>query len=104
MEYFGLFSFIMVIALMGRVRRLERILRENGIASKGATGLSEQLSRQVGQVVTLSLETGDGDFVGRPCKVLDVDEHWALVLVNEGKKAECEKLIRLENVKQIKVG
>ena len=34
---------------------------------------------------------------------LDADEEWALVLANEGKKNECEKLIRLDSVKQIKV-
>ena len=51
----------------------------------------------------LTLEASDGDLVGKFCKVLDVDETWALVLANEGKKNECEKLIRLDSVKQIKV-
>ena len=31
MEYFGLFSFMMVLFLMGKVNRLERILRDNGL-------------------------------------------------------------------------
>jgi len=103
MEFFAIFSFIMVIVLMGKVSRLERVLRENGITTKGAVELGDQLRKQVGQTVTLTLETGDGDLVGKPCKVLDADEAWALVLANEGKKNECEKLIRLESVKQIKV-
>ena len=51
----------------------------------------------------LTLETNDGDIMGKSCKVLDVDETWALVLANEGKKNQCEKLIRLDSVKQIKV-
>ncbi len=103
MEYFGIFSFVMVIILMGKVSRLERILRENGIRPGGVSGLGDQLGKQVGRTVTLTLETDDGDLVGKPCKVLDADETWALVLANEGKKNECEKLIRLDSVKQIKV-
>ncbi len=103
MEYFGVFSFIMVLVLMGKVSRLERVLRENGITAKGAAGLGDQLGKQVGRTVELTLETADGDLVGKPCKVLDTDETWALVLANEGKKNECEKLIRLDSVKQIKV-
>ena len=103
MEYFGIFSFVMVIVLMGKVRRLERILRENGIGSVRAAGLGDQLRRQVGQTVELTLEAADGDTVGKVCRVLDTDEAWALVLANEGKKNECEKLIRLDSVKQIKV-
>ena len=103
MEFFGIFSFVMVLALMGKVRRLERILRENGIRPGGLTGLGDQLRKQVGQTVMLTLETNDGDIVGKQCKVLDADETWALVLVSEGKKNECQKLIRLDSVKQIKV-
>lgn len=106
MEFFGIFSFVMVLALMGKVRRLERILRENGIGAKGAEGLGNQLRKQVGQKVLLTLDTPDGDIMGSmysTCRVLDVDETWALILVNKGRKNECEKLIRLDSVKQIKV-
>ena len=103
MEYFGIFSFVMVIALYSKVHRLERILRENGIRPGGQSGLGSQLRRQVGQTVELTLETNDGDIMGKVCKVLDTDETWALVLANEGKKNECQKLIRLDSVKQIKV-
>ena len=103
MEYFGVFSFIMVLVLMGKVRRLERILRDNGIGAVRAAGLGEQMRKQVGNTVTLTVEAGDGDLVGKECKILDADESWALVLANEGKKNECEKLIRLDSVKQIKV-
>ena len=103
MEYFGLFSFIMVFVLMGKVSRLEHILRDNGIGPVRAAGLGGQLRKQVGRTVTLTVEGGDGDLLGKECKILDADETWALVLANEGKKNECEKLIRLDCVKQIKV-
>lgn len=103
MEYFGIFSFIMVLVLMGKVSRLERILRDNGIGPGWAKGQGEQLRRQVGQSVELTLETSDGDIMGKQCRILDTDETWALVRANEGKKNECDKLIRLDSVKQIKV-
>ena len=103
MEYFGFFSFIMVLFLMGKVSRLERIIRENGLGSVRVAGLGEQMRKQVGNTVTLTVEAGDGDVMGKVCRVLDADEDWALVLANEGKKNECEKLIRLDSVKQIKV-
>ena len=103
MEYFGMVAFLLCLALYGKVNRLERILRDNGIRSGGTAGLGEQVRKQVGQTVMLMLETNDGDIMGKFCKVLDADETWALVLANEGKKNECEKLIRLDSVKQIKV-
>ena len=103
MEFFGLFAFCMVIGLYAKVHRLERILRENGIGSVRAVGVGDQLRKQVGQTVELTLETSDGDLMGKACRVLDADESWALVLANEGKKDEREKLIRLDSVKQIKV-
>lgn len=103
MEIFGLFAFCMVIGLYAKIHRLERILRDNGITAKGAAGLGGQLRKQVGQTVELTLETTDGDIMGKVCRVLDTDETWALVLANEGKKNQCEKLIRLDSVKQIKV-
>ncbi len=103
MEFFGLIAFCMVIALYSKVHKLERILRDNGIRPGGTAGLGEQVRKQVGRTVELTLETSDGDIMGKQCKVLDADETWALVLANEGKKNQCEKLIRLDSVKQIKV-
>ena len=103
MEFFGMFAFIGIIFLYEKVKRLERVLRENGIRPGGTAGLGDQLRKQVGQAVMLTLEDSDGDLVGKECKVLDADEDWALVRANEGKKNQCEKLIRLDSVKQIKV-
>ena len=96
MEYFGLFAFVFVLGLYGKIRRLERILRENGIRPGGTAGLGDQVRKQVGQIVELTLETGDGDIMGKQCKILDADEDWALVLANEGKKNQCEKQIKVK--------
>lgn len=103
MEFFGIFAFIMVLVLMGKMSRLERLLRENGIGSVRAAGLGEQVRKHIGRTVELTVEAGDFDVYGKECKILDADEDWALVLANVGKKTECEKLIRLDSVKSINV-
>ena len=100
---FGLMGFVMVCLVTDRVRRLERVLRENGIGSVRVAGLAEQLRKQVGQTVRLTLWSGDGDTTGMVCKVLDADEDWALVLADEGKKKEREILLRLDSVENIEV-
>lgn len=98
----GMIGLALAATALSKVKRLERILRENGIRPGGTADLGEQLRRQVGQAVTLMLENG-GDITGKPCRVLDADERWALVRTNEGKKTECDMLVRLDSVKQIKV-
>lgn len=100
---FGLVAFCMVCALSARVKRLEQLLRENGIGSLGAKALGGQLRKHVGQTLTLTLYQEDMELSGLTARVLDVDETWALLLADEGKKKERELLIRLDSVKQIKV-
>ena len=55
----------------------------------------------MGQTVAVTLYEGDGTTTTL-CRVLDVDEEWARVLRNEGKKNQRELLIRLADVKRIK--
>lgn len=99
---FGLIGFILSIGALTRTSQLERILRENGIRSQAGRGLRDQLRDRLGQRLTLSMYTFDEDVVGKTCKLLDVDGEWALVLVNEGKKRQSEKLIRLDDIRQLK--
>lgn len=101
MEVWGLFAFAIVFVLWDRIRRLERILRENDIRPAGAGNLKERLRVRVGQTVTIALyEEGGGTTT--LCRILDVDEEWVRILRNEGKKNQREMLIRLSDVKQIK--
>ena len=60
-----------------------------------------QLRAKVGKTVDITLYESGGSTT-TSCKVLDVDEEWARVLRNEGKKNQRELLIRLADVKQIK--
>lgn len=103
MVYFGIFAFIMVMVLFGRVHRLERILRENGIGPARSKAFGSQLQKYIGQTLSLTLYDTDMDTYCETCRVLDVDETWTLLLADEGKKKERELLIRLDSVKQIKV-
>ena len=96
---FGLAGFIMACILFERVGRLERLLRENGIRSTGSLSLARQLENSIGKTLTIFGEDGEGVV----CRVLDVDEEWALVLADEGKKKEREILLRLDSVEHIKV-
>lgn len=101
METFGLFAFVMVMLLWGRVSRMERALRENNIRPVKTGDLGGQLRTRVGQTVAITLYEGDGTTTTL-CRVLDADEEWARVIRNEGKKNQRELLIRLADVKQIK--
>ena len=101
MEVWGLFAFAIVFVLWDRIRRLERILRENDIRPARAGNLKGRLRVRVGQSVHLTLYE-DGGGTTSLCRILDVDEEWVRILRNEGKKNQREMLIRLSDVKQIK--
>ena len=100
METFGLFAFVMVMILWGKISRLERILRENNIRPAGAGRPGSQIKDRVGQTVTITLYEPDGS--ATLCRILDADGEWVRVLRNEGKKNQRELLLRLRDVKQIK--
>jgi len=94
---FGLMGFVFALTALSRVKKVERILRENGIRPTGAGPLGGQLREKVGQTVSLTMyEDGVFDY-----KVLDVDEEWIHVLRNVGKKNQQEMLLRLCDVKSV---
>ena len=102
MEFLGVFAFLMVIFLWGKVGRLERLLRENGIRPVGSKDLARRLAGLTGRTVILTVYNNDWSAGGLVCRVVDTDEIWALVLADEGKKREREMLIRLDDVKSVK--
>ena len=97
--FFGLAGFIMACILFERVKRIERLLQENGIRPAGSLSLARRLENSIGKTMTIFGEDGEGVV----CRVLDVDEEWALVLADEGKKKEREMLLRLDSVENIEV-
>ena len=103
MEYFGLMAFVLAVIALGQVQRLERLLRENGIRPGTGKNLNSQLQKHIGQTLSLTFYDTDVDTYCETCRVLDVDETWVRLVADEGKKKEREMLIRLDNVKQIKV-
>ncbi len=103
MDVFGMMSFALVMVLWAKIQRMERVLRENGVWDAKNRDLAGQLRKQVGQTLTITMYDAGMDAVGMTARVLDVDETWALLLADEGKKKQREVLIRLDSVKQIKV-
>lgn len=100
MEVFGLMGFVLALFAIGEVSRLKRILRENDIRPLGGEALSGRLLERVGQSVDITLYAPDGTTT--KCRVVDVDEEWARVIRDEGKRNQRELLIRLCDVKQVK--
>ena len=101
MEYMGVVAFVFVLCLWDKVRRLERLLRENHIRPGGPGPLGTGLRDKIGKTVDITLYEGEGSTTS-PWRVLVVDEEWARILRNEGKKNQRELLLRLSDVKQVK--
>ena len=101
METWGLVVFAVVFLLWDKIRRLERILRENDIRRGGLGALAGQLREWAGRTVAITLYEDSGTTTTF-CKVLEVDEEWVHVIRNEGKKNQREMLLRLSDVKQVK--
>ena len=99
----GLAAFVLVLLLWSKVQRLERILRESGIRPAAAKELGRQLERYAGREVILSLYGAEGEMQNQLCRVLESDEVWALLLCEEGKKKERKILLRLDDIKQVRL-
>ncbi|MBR3785905.1 MAG: hypothetical protein IKJ77_05825 [Firmicutes bacterium] len=109
MEYLGVFGFIafvLVLTLQGKVSKLERQMREAGIAEEGTAlngNLSASLEKRIGRQVKLDFydSEADADIVGlKSVTILDVDEKWVLVHC-ENKKKSFDKLVRISTIKGI---
>lgn len=117
MEYlslFGLFAFIYVFSIGSRVSKLERTLRENGLAAdetpEQRMALPTTLREYIGQRVELHFYDQEGDpylsnFTAASkgfVEIVDVDETWVL-LHAENKKTKKDELVRISSIKGITV-
>lgn len=108
MEYmgiFGLIAFCLVLSLQSKVSKLERQMREGnfGEGAVHAGDLSDSLQKRIGRKVEFDFydEETDMDLATAAVQILDVDEKWVLVHV-ENKKKAFDKLIRISSIKGIK--
>ncbi len=108
MEYLGIlgiFAFIWCMTLSGKVKRLEQIIKANGLADTHIMSLQNVLKNYIGKTVKISLynENLNWDFSSKECLIEDLDEVWALVRVNPDKKNEMQKLIKIDLIKNITI-
>ena len=108
MEYlgfFGILAFIWCLTLSGKVKRLEQIIKANGLSTPQTESLRNMLEKYMGQTVELSLhkESIALDFGSKECLIEDIDEDWVLVKINPSKKNETQKLIRIDLIKDITI-
>lgn len=107
METMGYLSFIWAIAaftwcisLTAQVRELKRMIGDAGIGHTEKTSLREILEKSIGKSADLKLVSNGFNFntTLSDCRILEVDEEWALVIM--GKKQE-EKLVRIQSIRGV---
>ncbi len=96
MEYFGAFGFIFALiawcqvsSLASRVRKLEGMLKEEGFVDAEKASLREILSSEA---VDYAVEK-------KECVLLDADEDWIKIRLNNKKQEEC--LLRIDAIESV---
>ena len=108
MEYFGAFGFIFALiawcqvsSLASRVRKLEGMLKEEGFVDAEKASLREILAKSIGKKVKLELSSEAVDYAGekKDCVLLDADEDWIKIRLNNKKQEEC--LLRIDAIESV---
>lgn len=108
MEYFGVFGFIFgllawfkVSSLSERVRKLEDFLKEEGYVDAEKASLQEIFAKNIGKTVRLELSAEGMDFAveKKDCVLLDADEDWIRIRLNNKKQEEY--LLRIDSVESV---
>jgi|GEM_PF-1211278 len=104
MGYFAfawaLIAFVWCAGLTTQVRELKRMIQDAGIGHTEKASLGEILEKSIGKTADLKLESIGFSFSSSltDCRIVEVDEEWALVLT--GKKQE-EKLVRIRSIRSV---
>ena len=108
MEYFGVFGFVFALlvwykvsALSERVRKLEGILKDEGYVDPEKASLRDILAKHIGAAVKLELTAEGMDYAieKKDCVLLDVDEDWVRIKM-QNKKQE-EYLLRIDLIEKV---
>ena len=110
MEYFGVLGFIFgllawfnVSALSKRVRKLEGILKEEGYVDSEKESLREILAKNIGKHIKLELSDEAADYgyavEKKDCVLLDADEDWVKIRLNNKKQEE--DLLRIDAIESV---
>jgi hypothetical protein len=96
----GMLALAWCAGLTAQVKALKRLVQDAGIGNTEKASLREILEKSIGKTADLKLEAIGLSFNSflADCRIIEVDEEWALVLA--GKKQE-EKLVRIRSIRGV---
>lgn len=106
MEFFGMMAFILVLSYSdypSKTKKISRELKRLKRKIKGENEMSKLLSELIGKDCEIKMEEDTISFTSKNliCTVVDVDDEWVKIILNNPKDQLAEKLIRVENIESI---
>lgn len=108
MEYFGVFGFVFgllawfkVSELSKRIRKLEGFMKEEGYVDAEKESLRKIFGNHIGKHIKLELSAEGIDYAveKKDCILLDADEDWIKIKLNNKKQEE--DLLRIDSVERV---
>lgn len=108
MEYFGIAGFLFGIlawfkaaGLSQEVEKLKTIAKEAGYVDKEKASLQEILQKSAGKIVKveMSLDLMDYSLYKKPCVILDADDTWVKLRMDNKKQEEY--LLRIDAIESV---
>ncbi len=98
---FGLFAWFKVSSLAKEVEKLKTFAKESGYVDKEKVSLQEILQKSIGKIVKIetSLDLMDYSLYKKPCLILDADDTWIKLRLDN--KTQEEYLLRIEAVESV---
>ena len=108
MEYFGVFAFVLVMcyfSLPGKVKKLEAKVKRLEKQRNGAYAMSKLMQQLMGRACNLISEKGLS-IAGKcefTCEILDCDEEWVKIRLDQKKGGKVVKMMRLEDIESVEL-
>ncbi len=108
MEYFGVFAFVLVMCYLsvpGKVKKLEAKVKRLEKQRNGAYAMSKLMQQLIGKTCTLISEKGLS-IAGKcefTCEILDCDEEWVKIRLDQKKGGKAVKMMRLEDIESVEL-
>ncbi len=108
MEAIGLLALVLILCYSGypgRVRKLEKKVKQLELQQKGESAMSKLMEELVGRHCRITSDEGVV-LVGKTdidCMVLDCDGEWVKIRYTDRKKRETVRLMRIENISGVEL-